>query len=167
MIGNDVVDLKLAKSQSNWQRKGYLNKIFTDLEQQQIAQSDVPNESVWELWSRKEAVYKLLLQQGIQRGYYPKKIECLHYNEQIGKVKYNSKLFYTKTYISSDYIHSIAVINELDLYKIQTIFWDKNCIKIDQIPFLKSNNLLLNISKSHHGRFEKVICLNFESSLKL
>ena len=32
MIGNDVVDLQLAKTQSNWQRKGFLEKQFTEFE---------------------------------------------------------------------------------------------------------------------------------------
>ena len=36
MIGNDIVDLKLAKNQSNWQRKGFLEKQFTEEEQKTI-----------------------------------------------------------------------------------------------------------------------------------
>ena len=31
-IGNDIIDLKLAKTQSNWQRKGFLEKQFTQKE---------------------------------------------------------------------------------------------------------------------------------------
>ena len=33
MIGNDIVDLALAQKESNWKRKGFLNKIFTEKEQ--------------------------------------------------------------------------------------------------------------------------------------
>jgi hypothetical protein len=33
MIGNDVVDLALAQKESNWKRKGFLNKLFTSVEQ--------------------------------------------------------------------------------------------------------------------------------------
>ena len=29
MIGNDIVDLSLAAIQSNWQRRGFLEKQFT------------------------------------------------------------------------------------------------------------------------------------------
>ena len=36
MIGNDVVDLELAKKESNWQRRGFLSKIFTKNEQRLI-----------------------------------------------------------------------------------------------------------------------------------
>jgi phosphopantetheinyl transferase (holo-ACP synthase) len=33
VIGNDIVDLALARKESNWKRPGYLNKIFTTKEQ--------------------------------------------------------------------------------------------------------------------------------------
>jgi hypothetical protein len=32
VIGNDIVDLALARKESNWKRPGYLNKIFTTKE---------------------------------------------------------------------------------------------------------------------------------------
>ena len=34
MIGNDVVDLRRALVESNWKRKGFLTKVFSDSEQQ-------------------------------------------------------------------------------------------------------------------------------------
>ena len=34
MIGNDIVDLDLARKESNWKRKGFLDKIFSLQEQQ-------------------------------------------------------------------------------------------------------------------------------------
>ena len=36
MIGNDVIDLALAKIESNWQRSRFLAKIFTKKEQEII-----------------------------------------------------------------------------------------------------------------------------------
>ena len=39
MVGNDLVDLQIAKSQSNWRRKGFLEKQFTIKEQQLILQN--------------------------------------------------------------------------------------------------------------------------------
>ena len=59
MIGNDVVDIQLAKIESNWQRKGYLDKIFTENEQIYISNSLEPDIAVWNLWTRKEAAYKI------------------------------------------------------------------------------------------------------------
>lgn len=161
MIGNDVVDIKLASLHSNWQRKGYLDKIFTDLEQHFISNSRDQNKQVWQFWSRKEAVYKVLIQQGFKKGYYPKKIECLDTNSIGGIVVFKNNTYYTKSLSSIDYVHSIAVLNESNLNQIKKIKWSNCCIKIDGIPFLKSNANLLNISKSHHGRFEEVVSLNF------
>ena len=36
MIGNDIIDLALAKKENNWQRKGFLDKLFTPKEQLQF-----------------------------------------------------------------------------------------------------------------------------------
>ena len=47
MIGNDVVDLALAKIESNWQRKGFLNKIFTENEKILIQKSKNQELMVW------------------------------------------------------------------------------------------------------------------------
>ncbi|MGY5849406.1 4'-phosphopantetheinyl transferase family protein [Salegentibacter sp. F14] len=58
MIGNDVVDLELAKVQSNWRRPGYLQKIFTKEECQQILNSKDKDRTLWLFWTMKEAAYK-------------------------------------------------------------------------------------------------------------
>lgn len=58
MIGNDVVDLKLAARQSNWRRKGFLEKVFSKTEREIITKSSNPHLNVWLLWSMKEAAYK-------------------------------------------------------------------------------------------------------------
>ena len=160
MIGNDVVDLKLAKIESNWKRNGYLNKIFTDVEQSFILKSSIPDKAVWSLWTRKEAVYKILLQQGFEKGFYTKKIECLDEENACGTVVFNSKTYYTKTIISDNYIHSIAVVNDLNLQKVVAVIWDENCFTTNRIPYQIELNIIHNISKSHHGRFEKIVKLS-------
>ena len=55
MIGNDIIDLSLAKIESNWQRKGFLEKQFTAKEQQLILEAPNSFVMVWRLWSMKEA----------------------------------------------------------------------------------------------------------------
>ena len=39
MIGNDLVDLKVASVESNWKRPRFLDKVFTIEEQQLIMNS--------------------------------------------------------------------------------------------------------------------------------
>lgn len=155
MIGNDVVDLALASTQSNWKRKRYLSKIFTELEQKFIFNSFNPSEMVWNLWSRKEAVYKIILQQNGKRGYYPKKIECLNTDNENGIVVYQNDVLFTTTEVSQEYIHSIALLNKENFSKITEITDSKKLLKINEIPFYNWNNQLCAATKSHHGAFEK------------
>ena len=76
MIGNDIVDLKLASVESNWRRPNFITKIFTVSEQNFIARSKNPELEVWKLWSRKEAAYKIYNRETGMRGYFPWKLEC-------------------------------------------------------------------------------------------
>ena len=74
-IGHDIIDLKLAKKESNIFRRGYLDKILTEYEQSLMQKTVDACLCFWQIWSMKEAVYKILRQKGEERGYYPKKIE--------------------------------------------------------------------------------------------
>lgn len=160
MIGNDIVDLSLAKSESNWKRKGYLDKIFTKREHKFILTHENPDIMIWNLWSRKEAVYKIIIQKGGKRGYYPIKIECQNTDLENGFVVFENQIYHTKTIVSHDFIYSEAVENSLDFDKIIEISNMDNVIKIEEIPFYIIDNQLFFASKTHHGKYEKVVYLN-------
>ena len=161
MIGNDIVDLESALTESNWKRKGYLDKIFTKNEQLLILKSNYPDIMVWNLWSKKEASYKIYNRITGNRIYNPLQFECFDSEQSIGIVKNNGVSYYTRTEINSLYIHTISVLNLDDFKKIR--FEDRNSeiIKINGIPFLKyTDKKVLNpISISNHGRFEKIVSL--------
>lgn len=161
MIGNDIVDLALALKESNWKRKGYLDKIFTKNEQLLIIKSDNPSNMVWNLWSRKEAAYKIFNRNSRIRIYNPIKFECFDTDKSIGKVINNRILYYTKTEINLDYIHTVSVVNIIDFKSIKLLNRTNAIIKIEGVPFLKeANNKDINpISISNHGRFEKIVSL--------
>lgn len=76
MIGNDLVDLQLAVKESNWQRKGYLDKVCTAEEQQLILTSTNPLVTFWTLWSMKESVYKITNRITGIRNYSPTSYNC-------------------------------------------------------------------------------------------
>ena len=160
MIGNDIVDLALAKKESNWKRKGYLDKIFTASEQLLIQKSTNQELAIWNLWSRKEAVYKIILQKGGKRGYYPIKIECLDLNLENGMVQFENQIFYTKTIATEEWIYSLAVEYEKDFRNIKTLVNSHLLFKVDGIPFISINNDVKNASKTHHGKFEKIVYLD-------
>ena len=156
MIGNDVVDLALAKYESNWQRKGFLDKIFTNNEQHQIHQSENPEELVWKLWSRKEAVYKIYNRQTKKRFFNPKIIECVTDE----KVIVDNIVYFTRTEISADYIYSEAVTFKEDFDIVKEVSNPENLLKINGIPFYEVNGKVYSASKSHHGKYEKIIYLS-------
>lgn len=108
MIGNDIVDLSLAKVQSNWERKGFLEKQFTISEIVQITKSENPFFVVWFFWSMKEAAYKCHMQKEKARFFNPKRFECSTTNFKSGSVQLGNIIFYTTSSCSSAYIHTIA-----------------------------------------------------------
>ena len=161
MIGNDIVDLALAQKESNWKRKGYLDKIFTKNEQLLILKSVNPEIMVWNLWSRKEAAYKIFNRNTGLIIYNPIQFECFDADKSIGKVLNNGILYHTKTEINTDYIHTVSVLNRTDFEAIRFLNRTKKIIKIEGIPFLKGTNkkVLSPISISNHGNFEKIVSL--------
>ena len=165
MIGNDIVDLALTRKESNWKRKGFLNKIFTKKEQMLILNSGNPEIMVWNLWSRKEAAYKIYNRQTLIRGYFPLQLECFNLENSnglsFGKVQIEDKVYYTKTEISSQYIYTIAVDNSKYFDKIKTLENRKNIKKINGIPsYIEKDSLYTEpASISHHGIFERIISI--------
>lgn len=107
-IGNDIVDLNLAKTESNWQRKGFLEKQFTQKEQEEIRNADNPFLKVWQFWSMKEAAYKSYTQKVETRFFAPQKFECSFISLTEGVVLFEDHKYYTNTSLNSFYIHTIA-----------------------------------------------------------
>ena len=107
-IGNDIVDLNLAKTQSNWQRKGFLEKQFTQKEQDEILSSENPFLKVWLFWSMKEAAYKCYTQKFEARFFAPQKFECSLIFKEAGTVVFEGVTFYTTSFFSEFYIYTIA-----------------------------------------------------------
>lgn len=114
MIGNDLVDLKLAAKQSNWQRKGFLDKLFTTKEQEYILNSDNPFETVWLLWSMKESAYKAYLQMHNERFFAPKNFACHLISKNTGTVLINNTLFFTESEIGEAFIYTVAFTKNND-----------------------------------------------------
>ncbi|GAB3986044.1 hypothetical protein GCM10028807_02610 [Spirosoma daeguense] len=111
MIGNDIVDLERARLDSNWQRSGFLRKLFTIDEQRLIHSSNDPELMVWTLWSMKESVYKLIVRQTGRPFFAPQKLVC-HSIRPDGATLEGS-VFYEKNYqtrsiITTRYVASVA-----------------------------------------------------------
>ena len=156
MIGNDVVDLVLAQKESNWKRKGFLNKLFTTFEQDLIQKAPNQDEMVWMLWSIKESVYKAYQRINYNEGFYPSKIEILEINSNYESIiNLYGIIFYGKTIIENKFIRTVAVLNKSALNQIEYL----NIIK-----YKKNNNGLpieaiskKPLSISHHGRCKEIV----------
>jgi phosphopantetheinyl transferase (holo-ACP synthase) len=173
MIGNDIIDLLQARAESDWQRKGWINKIFTAKEQELIATSTTKELMVWLLWSMKEAAYKIYHREFKEMFYAPKKFSCddinMKGNLATGCVHFEQNRYHTLSNISSGFIHSISSPhNNWD--DITVYIEDKanvthkprvtyNLLKDKHgIPYSKDQNgQIKNASKSHHGRFEAIV----------
>ena len=117
MIGNDLVDLKQAASDSNWHRKGYLDKLYTKEEQDLILNAAVPSSMLWLLWTMKEASYKIVNRLTGIRKYNPLSFTCSLIPESMkgtGYVSYAQYKFFIHSDISDHLIHSAAVSAEKD-----------------------------------------------------
>ena len=156
MIGNDIVDLQSSRIESNWRRKNYIEKIFTAKEQIFIQNSIDSESAVWNLWTRKEAAYKVYVQETKITGYFPFKIECIVENEIDGTVTINDKLYHTQTFSSTDFIYTIAVKNLTDFENISHLDSRNNIIKKDGIP------QLYNVNKKKNMQLQLQITVDFK-----
>jgi phosphopantetheinyl transferase (holo-ACP synthase) len=151
VIGNDIVDLQLAAVESNWQRRSYLDKIFTAEERSMIYDAVDPTVMVWLLWSRKEAVYKIIHRETRIRTYAP-----LKFINNENNVSYEGTLYPVKSYHTDSCIHTIAV-ERSSLFDSLEVHTTRYNITKDEygIPFFNGNP----VSISHHGRYTAMITM--------
>lgn len=187
MMGNDIVDFQKAGLESNWHRKGYLDKLFGRTEQELIFDSPDPNQMVWLLWSMKEACYKIHFRHKGVRSYQPKNMICgnLLFNEgnASGQILYEDEVCSSRSVINENFVHT-SVVSCYSVFKNLRVFIEDNTeennfdnyrnfrAKNDLLAYriIKSRynipNLLhtatgeqLPLSMSHHGRFLSFVFL--------
>lgn len=169
MIGNDIVDLCLANTQSNWQREGFLEKQFTTQEIEVVRAADNPFLLVWRFWSMKEAAYKVIVQQQEKRFFAPQKFACTILSESEGEVQFQNQKFSTKTTTTRNYIYtsigesqfqwlgssgSNVTIQEIIAKEMNVSHIEirKNTLGIPQV-FSEEQQVSKSFTKTHHGRF--------------
>ncbi|MEJ6792331.1 MAG: 4'-phosphopantetheinyl transferase superfamily protein [Lacinutrix sp.] len=173
MIGNDIVDLKQAAKDSNWKRSRFLDKVFTQKEQQVIFSAENQHQMVWLFWSMKEAAYKVNMQQFGKRFFNPKRIQCELFPKNKGQVVIDRNKYFTNSTITEDFIHSIATLGCKDEVKSEWFKSEKldyksqsSKVKKELITFLKTK--FLKVRKNNIGiprLFKKEKELNLSFSL--
>ena len=165
MIGNDIVDLAAARRQSNWQRPGFLQKVFTVEEQKLIVNYSNPEMMVWILWSMKEAAYKIYNRETGVRAYIPHLLHCnLDIYSLSGKVLVKGKIYYTATKIEKTFIDTIAVACP-DHFNTIALTDTKNVFKDDVgLPYVMSpSSGKVPASVSNHGRYLRAVYIDLSA----
>jgi phosphopantetheinyl transferase (holo-ACP synthase) len=152
MIGNDVVDLNVAFAESKWKRPRFLDKIFTIEEQQLITNSKNQHQTVWLLWSMKEAAYKVNVQQFGTRFFNPKRLVCHFDSGTSGFVTIESETYFTTSIITKNFIYTVTTLNNSKSYK-------SACFKVEDKSYTiqserLKNHFLKTVSKSNKYEFK-------------
>ena len=108
MIGNDIIDLKLASSFPSWRRKRFRDKVFSVEEQKIISDSLDPFQTIWLLWSMKESAYKTYSRKHSEKFFAPIKLKCKLTSFRKGIVEIFDEKYRTYSTIEENYIYSIA-----------------------------------------------------------
>jgi phosphopantetheinyl transferase (holo-ACP synthase) len=119
VVGNDIIDIRETKRTTNWKRSGFLQKVFTQKEQELIRDSTNPFTTVWQLWSMKESAYKVFIQAGADSFFNPSRIECDVESLENGQVRIDETSIKTNTTLNPKYIFTTAVLNDSEI---------KNCV---------------------------------------
>ncbi|SDS39209.1 4'-phosphopantetheinyl transferase superfamily protein [Christiangramia echinicola] len=176
MIGNDIIDLKIARAEGKSDNIRFIDKVFTEFERSLILNSQDPELHLWILWSMKEAAYKAHQRiYDLPRKLNPRTFGCKYiHQENSGKVSIGSIEYSIDVLTTSEYIHSITssgALLQMAFFNGQTSrsellarFLSINSIEMDEIKLykdfngvpsipLKNSPKKLPISLSHHGNF--------------
>lgn len=116
MVGNDIIDLKLAAENKSWRRARFLDKVFTNKEQHYILNDSDTFEKIWLLWSLKESAYKIYMQQGGTREFAPKKFEADCFDTLKSNVLYEGEVYQGISKITKEYIYSVVFSENQNYY---------------------------------------------------
>ena len=131
-VGNDIVAYTHPRCANKWQHKAFIEKILTQQEQQLLQNATYKNETLWAMWTIKEAAYKLSCFTGnrnhfsaIQYEVQELEIDTIanttliqlptnnlqlptnkHYE---ALVQYNGTSYKTYTTLTNNYIHSLVM----------------------------------------------------------
>lgn len=175
MIGNDLVDLAQAAGESNWKRRGYLDKICHTREQRLIFGDQQPDRMLWLIWTMKEAVYKIVSRKAQLREYRPLAFTCspmvINAHGATGTVSYGNDTYFIRSSTNNDRIHTLAAAVEEQMDRVQFCYLSNTKVYRQQfnetypdfhlrkhpsgLPELihTATGNSHAVSLSHHGRF--------------
>lgn len=182
MIGNDIIDLKLAAERDPL-RPRFMDKVFTEGEQEIIFLNEKPVNQAWLLWAMKESAYKAHQRRfSLPRNFNPLAPQCKIFSltptSVLGEVQIGNDNYKAFGELNTNFILSNATalpenqkveweniwgsedLKKRLLLKISASYgWDIKTIGIEKdknfIPVITHRNRPVPIpfSLSHHGKF--------------
>ncbi len=143
MIGNDIIDLAYTQENTNWQRRGFLDKVFCESEQEIIHQSSDPFATIWRFWSMKEAAYKWYLQKGGQPFNSPSRIAISLKNNLSGDAQIGEFSVALQSKFTNKYIHSYSQPS-------------KQYLQINEVFELSQNDVNTQSTETHKRLINRV-----------
>ncbi len=122
MIGNDLVDLKLARKQTHPAESRWINKVFTESEIEVINKSEDSFFTKWLLWAMKEAVYKATTRENFQHFVAPHDLICGFDDVSLHNpiVTYQGKVFPVTFHNNNQYVYT-SIHNIYNLPRIENV----------------------------------------------
>lgn len=119
MIGNDIVDLRLAKSAHRWREQRFQEKVFCEQEQNLITQVSDPFGCLWRFWTMKESAYKVFKQTSPESTFSPISFTCRLLTDSMGMVNFGSTQYKMQTFSNKLFIYSFCTDHQSNIIENQ------------------------------------------------
>lgn len=169
MLGNDIVDLTLAKHQTRWHTATFQEKVLHPVETEKFKNNALGFTAFWKIWSIKESVYKAHQR---EKNHLPK-FNPFHFlveeiSENKSRVCVEGLQYEVLSYISSNLIYSFTKGENVHSFQNFEIAAKNSSfipdlkrsdvnLKLSKnqngIPFLNQQNKSVPISLTHHGKY--------------
>lgn len=174
MVGNDIIDLELARAERKSENSRYLAKVFSEEEIKHILLAEDQELRLWQFWAMKEAAYKAHQRIfSLPRKLNPKAFHCA-LDGSSGKVSIDKLVYNIEFQTTAEYLHATTSTEKLSKKVFQTnteasldlkqefskhlpsdyinLIIKKNGLGIPSLEVNKQSEKI-PFSLSHHGKF--------------
>lgn len=177
-LGNDIVNLTAPRAANKYLNHKFLNRVFTNKEQDIIESFNNPNDKskiFWAIWAAKEASFKACQKQNPELIFAHRKFEITFNPELtnirsnsydpkqhiIGTAYYEDKLLTIKCEFTENLVHSIAVLLDPN-----TIFNNFDKINYNIFTVDSENHIKESLSTRFYAKQFLISC-GFSESIEI
>jgi phosphopantetheinyl transferase (holo-ACP synthase) len=162
-IGNDIISLMDSLNIKSFNNPRYLEKAYHCDE---IALCEKNSIFRYLIWTSKESAYKISLKKKITEVFSPKKFQYSaskitenHSGEKVisGVVRHDCFLSYTCSFISNDFVHTIASDKEINPHTVRYAVKKISSEKINQHSALTREFFFENLNFNDVGKAPEIV----------